>query len=257
MGGASGETEEKAVFTDEPEVEKEKEQPVAAAGVPEVENGFSDGENVCGLVDNDTAAENINQGQKHRVNIKNVDPFPIERQTIVDIINNHDGTVTIGVDPDVYIGDQKDTGKYKVMYYQSYATIDGTLGKNPESNDTTQMYSNNQYLDVPDNRKIKITEQYINIFLCTENLNLSGSYYKAAVQNNIVNPKKVVYDLDGGTDGPPTDWGYGRGIANGAMAMKKFPKRQVTDLMVGILEKTVKETELIPFKIFLIHIQEK
>ena len=64
-GGASGETEEKAVFTDEPEVEKEKEQPVAAAGVPEVENGFSDGENVCGLVDNDTAAENINQGQKH------------------------------------------------------------------------------------------------------------------------------------------------------------------------------------------------
>ena len=209
-GGASGETEEKAVFTDEPEVEKEKEQPVAAAGVPEVENGFSDGENVCGLVDNDTAAENINQGQKHRVNIKNVDPFPIERQTIVDIINNHDGTVTIGVDPDVYIGDQKDTGKYKVMYYQSYATIDGTLGKNPESNDTTQMYSNNQYLDVPDNRKIKITEQYINIFLCTENLNLSGSYYKAAVQNNIVNPKKVVYDLDGGTDGPPTDWVWSR-----------------------------------------------
>ena len=51
--------------------------------------------------------------------------------------------------------------------------------------------------------------------------------------------------------------GYGRGIANGAMAMKKFPKRQVTDLMVGILEKTVKETELIPFKIFLIDIQEK
>ena len=39
--------------------------------------------------------------------------------------------------------------------------------------------------------------------------------------------------------------------------MKKFPKRQVTDLMVGILEKTVKETELIPFKIFLIDIQEK
>ena len=77
-GGASGETEEKEVFTDEPEIEEEKEQPATTAGVPEVENGFSDGENVCGLVDTGTAAENINQGQKHTVHIKNVEPFPIE-----------------------------------------------------------------------------------------------------------------------------------------------------------------------------------
>ncbi|MCB8725864.1 Ig-like domain-containing protein [Blautia sp. DFI.1.216] len=209
MGGASGETEEKEVFTDEPEVEEEKEQPATTAGVPEVENGFSDGENVCGLVDNGTAAENINQGQKHIVHIKNVEPFPIERQTIVDIINNHDGTVTIGVDPDVYIGDQKDTGKYKVMYYQASVGI-GTDGKNPESNDTQQMFRNNQYLYVPVNRKIGITEKFINIFLCIESSKYSGYYYEAAVQNNIVNPTKVVYDLDGGTDGPPTDWVWSR-----------------------------------------------
>lgn len=208
-GGASGETEEKEVFTDEPEVEEEKEQPATTAGVPEVENGFSDGENVCGLVDNGTAAENINQGQKHIVHIKNVEPFPIERQTIVDIINNHDGTVTIGVDPDVYIGDQKDTGKYKVMYYQASVGI-GTDGKNPESNDTQQMFRNNQYLYVPVNRKIRITEKFINIFLCIESSKYSGYYYEAAVQNNIVNPTKVVYDLDGGTDGPPTDWVWSR-----------------------------------------------
>lgn len=208
-GGTSGETEEKEVFTDEPEVEEEKEQPATTAGVPEVENGFSDGENVCGLVDNGTAAENINQGQKHIVHIKNVEPFPIERQTIVDIINNHDGTVTIGVDPDVYIGDQKDTGKYKVMYYQASVGI-GTDGKNPESNDTQQMFRNNQYLYVPVNRKIGITEKFINIFLCIESSKYSGYYYEAAVQNNIVNPTKVVYDLDGGTDGPPTDWVWSR-----------------------------------------------
>lgn len=208
-GGASGETEEKEVFTDEPEVEEEKEQPATTAGVPEVENGFSDGENVCGLVDNGTAAENINQGQKHIVHIKNVEPFPIERQTIVDIINNHDGTVTIGVDPDVYIGDQKDTGKYKAMYYQVSVGI-GTDGKNPESNDTQQMFRNNQYLYVPVNRKIGITEKFINIFLCIESSKYSGYYYEAAVQNNIVNPTKVVYDLDGGTDGPPTDWVWSR-----------------------------------------------
>lgn len=208
-GGASGETEEKEVFTDEPEIEEEKEQPATTAGVPEVENGFSDGENVCGLVDNGTAAENINQGQKHIVHIKNVEPFPIERQTIVDIINNHDGTVTIGVDPDVYIGDQKDTGKYKVMYYQASVGI-GTDGKNPECNDTQQMFRNNQYLYVPVNRKIGITEKFINIFLCIESSKYSGYYYEAAVQNNIVNPTKVVYDLDGGTDGPPTDWVWSR-----------------------------------------------
>ena len=209
-GGASGETEEKEVFTDEPEIEEEKEQPATTAGVPEVENGFSDGENVCGLVDNGTAAENINQGQKHTVHIKNVEPFPIERQTIVDIINNHDGTVTIGVDPDVYIGDQKDTGKYKVMYYQTSVGIGGTDGKNPECNDTQQMIPNNQYLYVPVNRKIEITEKFINIFLCIESSKKSGYYYKGAVQNNIVNPTKVVYDLDGGTDGPPTDWVWSR-----------------------------------------------
>ena len=34
--GASGEAEKKEKFTDEPEIEEEKEQPVAAAGVPEV-----------------------------------------------------------------------------------------------------------------------------------------------------------------------------------------------------------------------------
>lgn len=222
-GGASGETEEKEVFTDEPEVEEEKEQPATTAGVPEVENGFSDGENVCGLVDNGTAAENINQGQKHIVHIKNVEPFPIERQTIVDIINNHDGTVTIGVDPDVYIGDQKDTGKYKVMYYQASVGI-GTDGKNPESNDTQQMFRNNQYLYVPVNRKIGITEKFINIFLCIESSKYSGYYYEAAVQNNIVNPTKVVYDLDGGTDGPPTDWVWSRDCQWGT-GHEKIPQK--------------------------------
>ena len=42
-GGASGESEKKEEFTDEPEIEEEKEQPATTAGVPEVENGFSDG----------------------------------------------------------------------------------------------------------------------------------------------------------------------------------------------------------------------
>ena len=156
-------------------------------------------------MDNVTAAENINQGQKYTVRIKNAEPFPIERQTIVDIINNHDGTVTIGVDPDVYIGDQKDTGKYKVMYSQASMEISVTAEqKNPESKDSQHMYPG-KYSSVPVNRKIEINNKYINIFLCSKAPN-SNYYYKAAVQNNILNPTKVVYNLEGGTDGPPTDW---------------------------------------------------
>ena len=204
-GEASGASEEKEVFTDEPEVEEEKEQSVAAAGVPEVKNGFSDGENVCGLVDNGTAAENINQGIKHTVHIQNVAPFPIEEQPIVDIINNHDGTVTIGVDPDIYIGNKKDTEKYKVMYYQAAIHVDGTSGMNPESNNGGQMFLSGQYSPVPVDRKIRITAKYINIALCTGS-STPGYYYKAAVQENINNPTKVSYDLDGGTDGPQEDW---------------------------------------------------
>ena len=89
-GGASGETEEKEVFTDEPEVEKEKEQPVAAAGVPEVENGFSDG-----ILD---AAQDTSVTTKHTVTIDTSSSYKIGTDTMYDVINNHDGTLTVGED---------------------------------------------------------------------------------------------------------------------------------------------------------------
>lgn len=60
-GGASGESEKKEEFTDEPEIEEEKEQPATTAGVPEVENGFSDG-----ILD---AAQDTSATTKHTVKI--------------------------------------------------------------------------------------------------------------------------------------------------------------------------------------------
>ena len=91
--GASGESEKKEEFTDEPEIEEEKEQPVAAAGVPEVENGFTDG-----TLD---AAQDTSATTKHTVTIDTSPSYKIGTDTIYDVINNHDGTLTVGEDPEI------------------------------------------------------------------------------------------------------------------------------------------------------------
>ena len=85
-GGASGESEKKEEFTDEPEIEEEKEQPATTAGVPEVENGFSDG-----ILD---AAQDTSATTKHTVKIDTSPSYKIGTDTIYDVINNHDGTLT-------------------------------------------------------------------------------------------------------------------------------------------------------------------
>ena len=93
MGGASGESEKKEEFTDEPEIEEEKEQPVAAAGEPEVENGFSDG-----TLD---AAQDTSATTEYTVTIDTSPSYKIGTDTMYDVINNHDGTLTVGVDPKI------------------------------------------------------------------------------------------------------------------------------------------------------------
>ena len=92
-GGASGESEKKEEFTDEPEIEEEKEQPVAAAGVPEVENGFTDG-----TLD---AAQDTSATTKHTVTIDTSPSYKIGTDTMYDVINNHDGTLTVGENPEI------------------------------------------------------------------------------------------------------------------------------------------------------------
>ena len=75
-------------FTDEPEMEEEKEKPVAAVGVPEVENGFSDG-----ILD---AAQDTSVTMKHTVTIDTSPSYKIGTDSIYDVINNHDGTFISG-----------------------------------------------------------------------------------------------------------------------------------------------------------------
>ena len=77
-GGASGESEKKEEFTDEPEIEEEKEQPATTAGVPEVENGFSDG-----ILD---AAQDTSATTKHTVKI---DTSPSYKTGICYVIGNY------------------------------------------------------------------------------------------------------------------------------------------------------------------------
>lgn len=106
--GASGETEEKEVFTDEPEIEEEKEKPVAAAGVPEVENGFSDG-----ILD---AAQDTSATTKHTVTIDTSSSYKIRTDTIYDVTNNHDGTLTVGVDPKIIASSGVLNKTYSIKY---------------------------------------------------------------------------------------------------------------------------------------------
>ena len=107
-GGASGESEKKEEFTDEPEIEEEKEQPATTAGVPEVENGFSDG-----ILD---AAQDTSATTKHTVKIDTSPSYKIGTDTIYDVINNHDGTLTVGEDPEIIASSGELSKGYSIKY---------------------------------------------------------------------------------------------------------------------------------------------
>ena len=192
--GASGETEEKEVFTDEPEVEEEKEQPVAAAGVPEVENGFSDG-----TLD---AAQDTSVTTKHTVTIDTSPSYKIGTDTIYDVINNHDGTLTVGEDPEIIASSGKLNKKYSIKYRSEKRISDYAQNvKNPEPNDE-RYYGIKSLTSIPVERKINITNIYT--LFCVVSKYLGGDVL--ANYQGVENPIRVNYDLQGGSGGPNTDW---------------------------------------------------
>ena len=193
-GGASGETEEKEVFTDEPEIEEEKETPVAAAGVPEVENGFSDG-----ILD---AAQDTSATTKHTVTIDTSPNYKIGTDTIYDVTNNHDGTLTVGEDPEIIASSGVLNKTYSIKYKSqnniiSYAQYDR---KNPESNNN--YYGIKLLNPIPEKKKINITNIYT-LFCVVSSYSVSDIL---ANYQGVKNPIKVKYDLQGGSGGPTTDW---------------------------------------------------
>ena len=193
--GASGESEKKEEFTDEPEIEEEKEQPVAAAGVPEVENGFTDG-----TLD---AAQDTSATTKHTVTIDTSPSYKIGTDTIYDVINNHDGTLTVGEDPEIIASSGKLNKKYSIKYRSKKRISDYAQNvKNPESNDE-RYYGIKSLTSIPVEKKINITN-ICTLFCVVTLVGIGGD--KLANYQGVENPIRVNYDLQGGSGGPTTDW---------------------------------------------------
>ncbi len=193
--GASGESEKKEEFTDEPEIEEEKEQPVAAAGVPEVENGFTDG-----TLD---AAQDTSATTKHTVTIDTSPSYKIGTDTIYDVINNHDGTLTVGEDPEIIASSGKLNKKYSIKYRSEKRISDYAQNvKNPESNDE-RYYGIKSLTSIPVEKKINITN-ICTLFCVVTLVGIGGD--KLANYQGVENPIRVNYDLQGGSGGPTTDW---------------------------------------------------
>ena len=195
-GGASGETEEKEVFTDEPEIEEEKETPVAAAGVPEVEDGFSDG-----ILD---AAQDTSVTTKHTVTIDTSPSYKIGTDTMYDVINNHDGTLTVGEDPKIIASSGVLNKTYSIKYRSQKNIIPYAQyhSENPESNNKNKYLGIGKLKDIPEERKIDITNIYT--LFCVVSGYLGGDML--ANYQGIENPIRVNYDSQGGSGVPNTDW---------------------------------------------------
>ena len=195
-GGASGESEKKEEFTDEPEIEEEKEQPVAAAGEPEVENGFSDG-----TLD---AAQDTSATTEYTVTIDTSSSYKIRTDTIYDVTNNHDGTLTVGVDPKIIASSGVLNKTYSIKYRSQKNIIPYAQyhSENPESNNKNKYLGIGKLKDIPEERKIDITNIYT--LFCVVSGYLGGDML--ANYQGIENPIRVNYDSQGGSGVPNTDW---------------------------------------------------
>ena len=222
--GASGEAEKKEEFTDEPEIEEEKEKPVAAVGVPEVENGFSDG-----TLD---AAQDTSVTTKHTVTIDTSPSYKIGTDTIYDVINNHDGTLTVGEDPEIIASSGKLNKKYSIKYRSEKRISDYAQNvKNPEPNDE-RYYGIKSLTSIPVERKINITNIYT--LFCVVSKYLGGDVL--ANYQGVENPIRVNYDLQGGSGGPNTDWVWNvDGRWNTTIILIRLKK--VINLLDGILKQ--------------------
>ena len=201
-GGASGESEKKEEFTDEPEIEEEKEQPATTAGVPEVENGFSDG-----ILD---AAQDTSATTKYTVTIDTSPSYKIGTDTMYDVTNNHDGKLTVGEDPEIKGSQNELKHVYRCVYESDGSGLFFDMFQNPESpgNGSWSTTCNEPIPSTP-NRKIKIDNIYTCFLVTTTNAVVTKGnieYYGIANKQIVENPIKVNYDFQGGSGGPNTDW---------------------------------------------------
>ena len=128
--------------------------------------------------------------------------YKIGTDTIYDVINNHDGTLTVGEDPEIIASSGKLNKKYSIKYRSEKRISDYAQNvKNPEPNDE-RYYGIKSLTSIPVERKINITNIYT--LFCVVSKYLGGDVL--ANYQGVENPIRVNYDLQGGSGGPNTDW---------------------------------------------------
>ena len=162
-----------------------------------MENGFSDG-----TLD---AAQDTSATTKHTVKIDTSPNYKIGTDTMYDVTNNHDGTLTVGEKPEI-IGSLGQLSKgYSIKYRSEKDNLDYALSgfKNPEFGDGRSWYTLVGLNSIPEQRKISITNIYT--LFCVVYTYSSGAELLANYQR-VENPIKVNYDPQGGSGEPKADW---------------------------------------------------
>lgn len=130
--------------------------------------------------------------------------YKIGTDTMYDVINNHDGTLTVGENPEIKASLGQLSKGYSIKYRSEKDNIDYALSllKNPELNDDSKCYSIKKLEFIPE-RKISITNIYT--LFCVVFTDSFGGDYLANYQR-VENPIKVNYDSQDGSGEPNTDW---------------------------------------------------
>lgn len=170
--------------------------------MPEVEDGFSDG-----ILD---AAQDTSVTTKHTVTIDTSPSYKIGTDTMYDVINNHDGTLTVGEDPEIKGSQNELRHVYRCVYESDGSESFFDMFQNPENPENGSWSTTcNKPIPSTPNRKIQIDNIYTCFLVTTTNAIVTEDnkkYYGVANKQIVTNPIKVNYNLLGGSGVPTTDW---------------------------------------------------
>lgn len=167
-----------------------------------MEDGFSDG-----ILD---AAQDTSVTTKHTVTIDTSPSYKIGTDTMYDVINNHDGTLTVGEDPEIKGSQNELRHVYRCVYESDGSESFFDMFQNPENPENGSWSTTcNKPIPSTPNRKIQIDNIYTCFLVTTTNAIVTEDnkkYYGVANKQIVTNPIKVNYNLLGGSGVPTTDW---------------------------------------------------
>ena len=175
---------------------QDEETPVNEAGVAEdAINVFSDG--------NLNLAVEASNNRKHTV-IIDTENYTIGSEWMVDLTNNHDGTITISSAMPEFKGSNKNLRNAYKMIWTGDVDKPYTNEKNyvnPENENGNYWKWSSSHTYDPVYTPINIKPMLYTIFMAIS----EKDNYVANIQN-VESPVRVIYSLDGGTGGPKEDW---------------------------------------------------